>query len=160
AGCKLRSSERDGFLLDEGAYFLPTTHRRLLALAAEVGFEDQIVPGGFVLATARNGSSHQIRGDKLLRDVARTRLLSPRAKLKLGKLPSELLRARRATFDRIGETAPYDSESVDAWARRKLDPELCEYLTGATMRAIFAAEADELSRVDFLGVIALFGGAR
>jgi protoporphyrinogen/coproporphyrinogen III oxidase len=70
-GCKLRSSRRDGFLLDEGAYFLPTTHRALLALAEETGFADQIVPGGFVLATARDGAVHQIRGDHVLGDVAR-----------------------------------------------------------------------------------------
>jgi oxygen-dependent protoporphyrinogen oxidase len=159
-GGKLRSTRRDGFLLDEGAYFLPTTHRALLALADETGFGGEVVPGGFVLATARNGGVHEIRGAHVLRDVARTQLLSPRSKLLAGKLAAEIVRARHATFDRIADAGRYDGETVDEWARRELNPELRDYLTGATMRAIFAIEADACSRVDFLGVIALFKGAR
>lgn len=159
-GGKLRSSRREGFLLDEGAYFLPTTHRGLLALAGRARFADQVVPGGFVLATARNGSIHTIRGDHVLADVARTALLSARSKARAARLAAEVVRARNANFDRIDRTNGYDRETVDAWAARELNGELREYVTGATMRAIFAAEADQCSRVDFLGLIALFKGAR
>ncbi len=36
-GGKMLTSRRDGFVVDEGAFFLPTTHRTLLSTAADIG---------------------------------------------------------------------------------------------------------------------------
>src|ERR1700757_4055211 len=78
AGGPLRSERRDGFLLDRGAFFIPTTHRAMLQLAAEAGIADQLRPGGDVFAAARGGRLHTLDTAHPLRAFARTELLSSR----------------------------------------------------------------------------------
>src|ERR1700727_1031758 len=127
-GGKMRTSHRDGFVLDEGAFFLPTTHRTLLATAADIGMADEIVPGGFILGIVRDGVIHDLDGNHLLSSLARTRLLSLRAKAEAIKLVPELIRARKAGYARMPEVGTYDSGTVSAWSRSRLSPELQEYL--------------------------------
>jgi len=159
-GGKMRTSRRDGFVMDEGAFFVPTTHRTLLATAAELGMTDEIVPGGFTMSTLRDGVIHHLDGQHLVRSVARTRLLSTRAKAGLVKLVPELIRARRATYRRMASAGRYDTETLSEWSRARLSGELQEYLTETTMRGIFATSGDTASRVDFLAILALFAGAK
>jgi protoporphyrinogen/coproporphyrinogen III oxidase len=158
-GGPLATSRRDGFVLDRGAVFLPTTYRNFLALLRDVGLGSEIVPGGFVFGIVRDATVHQIDGDHPVRDVARTRVVSPRAKLMAARLLPEILHSRKATVDRITEAAGYDTGTLaDLCAR--LDSEVREYLVGPAIRGIFAAEPDQVSRVEFLGIIALFAGAK
>lgn len=105
-GGKMRTSYRDGFVIDEGAFFLPTTHRTLLATAVDIGMADEIVPGGFILGVVRDGVIHDLDGDHLVSSLVRTRLLSARAKAEAIKLVPELVRARRAGYARIPEVGP------------------------------------------------------
>jgi protoporphyrinogen/coproporphyrinogen III oxidase len=159
-GGKLRSTRRDGFVLDQGAFFLPTTHRALLEIARAAGFAHELVPGGFVLATEREGRIHELDGNHLVRDFLRTPLLSWRAKLAATKLLTVLPGVRRATFERMPETARYDTESVVEWGKRELPAELDEYLLRTTMRSMFNADHAGLTRVDFLAIVSLFAGAK
>jgi oxygen-dependent protoporphyrinogen oxidase len=53
-----------------------------------------------------------------------------------------------------------DFASLATWARRTQNPEVAEYVIEAAVRSMYAAEAEDLSRVEFLGVISLFGGAK
>jgi oxygen-dependent protoporphyrinogen oxidase len=158
-GGKMATVHRAGFVIDEGAFFIPSTYRTLRALAAEIGMADEMVPGRFMLSTVRNGVIHDLDGDHLIRSIARTGLLSVRAKAELVKLVPELLRARHATYDRMPEAGRYDTESLSDWASGYLSAELQEFLTSATIRGIFATSGDSSSRVDFLAIITLFAGA-
>jgi oxygen-dependent protoporphyrinogen oxidase len=160
AGSKLSSYERDGFLVDRGAFFIPTTHRYLIDLARDAGIDGELVPGGFGFGAVRAGEIHQLDGNHLLRAFSRTRLLSTRAKFAAAKLAPEALRARRATVDRIAEARRYDTESLTSWAERSLNGELAEFLIDPIIRSIYAAEGEDVSRVELLGIIALFGGAK
>jgi protoporphyrinogen/coproporphyrinogen III oxidase len=160
AGSKLSSERSDGFLIDRGAFFIPTTHRDFIGLARDAGIADDLVPGGFGFGIARAEEIHQLDGDHLLRDFARSDVVSLRGKLGAIKLAPELLRARRATVDRIEEAGRYDTETLAAWAERTLNPELAGFVIDPALRAIFATEADEVSRVELLGMLALFGGAK
>lgn len=159
-GSKLSAGRRDGFLLDRGAFFIPTTHRHFLKLAEDAGLSDDLVPGGFSLGIARDGEIHRIRGDHLAGDFLRTRALSARAKLGAAKLAPEIVRARRATIERVTEAGRYDTETLRGWAERKLNRELADYLVDPAIRAIYATEGDRVSRVEFLGMLSLFGGAK
>jgi protoporphyrinogen/coproporphyrinogen III oxidase len=159
-GSKLSAGRRDGFLIDRGAFFIPTTHRHFLKLAEDAGLADALVPGGFSLGIARNGDIHRIDGEHVGRDFLRTKALSTRAKLGAAKLAPEVVRARRATIERIEEAGRYDTESLTSWARRKLNRELADYVIDPAIRAIYATEGDAVSRVEFLGMLALFGGAK
>ncbi len=159
-GGKMRTSRRDGFVVDEGAFFVPTTYRTLLATAVGIGMADEIVPGGFVLGIARDGVIHDLDGDRLGPSLARTRLLSIRAKAELVKVVPELIRARGAGPTRMPELGRYDTETLSAWSRSRLSPELQEYLAETVLRGIAATSGDTASRADFLAILALFGGAK
>lgn len=159
-GGKMRTSQRDGFVIDEGAFFVPTTHRTLLATAAEIGMADEIVPGGFVLGIVRDGAIHDLDGDHLVSSLVRTRLLSTRAKAEFVRVLPELVRARRAGYERMPEAGRYDTQTLSAWSRSRLSPELQEYLAETVMRGIAATSGDTASRADFLAILALFGGAK
>jgi protoporphyrinogen/coproporphyrinogen III oxidase len=154
------SSERDGFLLDRGTIFLPTTYRHLLALAEDAGLGGEIVPGGFTFGLVRGGRVHQIDGDHPIRDFARTKFLTPAGKLRAVRLLPEVLRSRKATVGRIAEAGSYDTQSLAEWANAALHPELSNYLISAAIRGIFAAESQQVSRVEFLGIVSLFAGAK
>jgi oxygen-dependent protoporphyrinogen oxidase len=160
AGSKMSSVRRDGFLLDRGAVFLPTTHRSLLGIARDIGIDAELVPGGFVFALVRDGRLHRLDGDHIARDFARTGALSARAKLRAAMLVAEAWRARRATVDRIAEAGIYDTTSLAGWAAGNTSPEVAEHLIGPAIRGIFAAEPEEVSRVELLGILALFAGAK
>lgn len=58
-GCKMASKDRDGFLLDQGAIFLPTTHRHLLGLARDAGLDNETFAGGFTFGLVRDGRIHE-----------------------------------------------------------------------------------------------------
>jgi protoporphyrinogen/coproporphyrinogen III oxidase len=160
AGSKLATSERDGFLIDQGAFFIPTSYRNLLGLARDAGIDGELVPGGFTFGLVRDGRVHQIDGDHPIRDFARTRFLSRAGKVRALRLAPEILRARKATVDRIAEAGAFDTQSLADWANSSLPPELSDYLISAAIRAIYAIEPEQVSRVEFLGIIALFAGAR
>jgi protoporphyrinogen/coproporphyrinogen III oxidase len=159
-GGKMRTSQRDGFVVDEGAFFLPTTHRTLLANAVDIGMADEIVPGGFILGIVRDGVIHNLDGNRLVSSLLRTRVLSTQAKLEAIKLVPELLRARKAGYARMPEVGPYDTGTVSSWTSSRLSPELREYLCETVVRGIAATSGDTASRSDFLAILALFGGAK
>lgn len=158
-GGKMRTTPREGFLIDQGAFFLPTSHKTLLKLAGEAGIADQVVPGGFILATARDGKLHDIDGNRPLRSILRTQLISTRTKLEAVKLISEAIKARHAVFDAMPRCGVYDTETVGEWARDRFSPELKEILIDGTLRGIFATSAATAPRVDFLAILALLKGA-
>jgi protoporphyrinogen/coproporphyrinogen III oxidase len=159
-GGKMRTSRRDGFLVDEGAFFIPSTHRTLLATASKVGMAGEIVEGGFILGVVRDGVIHDLDGNHLIRSIVRTGLLSTRAKIELVRLAPELLRARRGKYARIPELGGYDTETLSAWAAGRFSAELREYLVETTIRGIAATSGDTASRVDLLAILALLGGAK
>src|SRR5439155_20613171 len=101
AGSKMCSERRDGFLLDKGAIFIPTTHRNLLGLARDAGIDGALVPGGFTFGLVRDGRIHQIDGNRIAREFVRTRALSTRAKVAATELAAEAVLSRKATVDRI-----------------------------------------------------------
>lgn len=158
-GGKMRTTPRDGFLVDQGAFFLPTSHRSLFKLAAEAGIADQVVPGGFILATARDGKLHDIDGNRPLRSILRTQLISTRTKLEAVKLIGEAVKARHAVFDAMPRCGVYDTETLGEWAQDRFSTELQEVLIDGTLRGIFATSATTAPRVDFLAILALLKGA-
>ena len=160
AGSTLRTDQRDGFVIDRGAFFIPTTHTSLLKLADDAGISGTIRPGGDVFAAVRGGRAHRLDAAQLAKSFKDTTLISGRAKLAAAKLAPEVWRARTASIERIAEAGRYDYESLATWARRTQHPEVAEYVIEAAVRSMYATEAEDVSRVEFLGVIALFGGAK
>lgn len=159
-GGKMSTIHRDGFMADNGALFVTSTYRNVLSIVDEVGMGNDIAPARFILSVVRDGVVHDLDGDHLVSSIAKTKLLSVRAKAELVKLAPELIRSRKALYDRIPMAGRYDTESVNDWARSHLSPELQEFLIGALMRGIAATSGDDSSRVDFLALLTLLGGAK
>jgi oxygen-dependent protoporphyrinogen oxidase len=160
AGSKMITARRDGFLIDKGAVFLATTYASVLGIARDAGIDAELVPGGLILGLARDGRIHHIDGGHLARDFVRTGALSPRAKLTAARLVTEAVRARKAVPTRIVEAGRYDGVTVADWAAGNTSPEVADYLIGPLVRGVFAAEPEEVSRVDFLGILSLLLGAK
>ena len=159
-GGKMSTTYRGGFIVDNGAFFITSTYRNVLSIATEIGMGNDIVAGRFVLSVVRDGVLHDLDGDHLVSAILKTKLLSPRAKAELVKLGPELVRSRKALYDRIPGAGRYDTESVRDWAESHLSLELQEFLIGALMRGISATNGADTSRVDFLALLTLLGGAK
>lgn len=159
-GGKLRGKVRDGFVIDQGAFFLPSTYRHMLALAADAGFADQIDVGGSLLAVARDGQLHDIDPTHAVRDFLRTPLFSAGTKLSMIKLAGEMGNLKRANYDHMPELGALDVESADAWGRRALGNELTDYVVGLVMRGMAGSPLDKSPRVEFPALLALFAGAK
>jgi oxygen-dependent protoporphyrinogen oxidase len=160
AGSKMAVARRDGFLLDTGAIFLPSTYSALLGIAGEIGLRGDLVEGGFTFGFAGDGRVHHLDGTTPVRSFLGFGALSPWGKLGCARLAPEVLRSRKATPDRILEVTRFDGETLAAWAERALSREVRERLLSGVVRGVFAVEPDEVSRVEFLGILALFVGAR
>lgn len=159
-GGKLRSKMRDGFVIDQGAFFLPSTYRHMLALATEAGFADQIDAGGSLLAVARDGELHDIDPAHALRDLLRTPLFSAGAKLSMLKLAREHGNIKRADYEHMPELGPLDVESAEVWGHRALGDELTDYVVGLVMRGMAGSPLAKSPRVEFPALLALFKGAQ
>jgi protoporphyrinogen/coproporphyrinogen III oxidase len=160
AGSKMSCLRRDGFLLDTGAIFLPSTYTRLLGLAREIGLGDDLVDGGFTFGLAADGEIHELDGADPIRGFLKWGALSARGKAQCVRLAPDAWRSRLATVDRIVDAGRFDSETLGSWAERTLPRELRERLISGAIRGIFAAEPDQVSRVEFLGILALFNRAK
>jgi protoporphyrinogen/coproporphyrinogen III oxidase len=156
-GSKLRSTRRDGFLLDQGALFIDGGHTRMLRIIEEAGLLDQVVPPTGGIATLRDGEVHRIGREHVLRDLRKTKLLSPGAKLHLARLIPELARARRrVSFEHAHRLGAYDGQTAEEWSRR-LGDEVMDYVVGPALRQRFTAAPDARSRVDLLAAMRLLG---
>ncbi len=158
-GSKMASTRRDGFLIDRGAVFLPTTYRNLLGLAADAGLADAFVDGCMTLGVVRDRFIHEIDAAAPAQAFLRTKGLTRRGKLGAVRLAPEALRSRKAVPDRITEAGGYDRTTLETWSRANLSAEVRHHLVEPMIRGIFAAEPGEVSRVEFLGILALFAGA-
>lgn len=159
-GGKMSTVHRDGYIVDNGAFFLTSNYHNVLSIADEIGMGDEVVAGRLVLGVARDGVLHDLDGDHLVSSIVNTRLLSLRAKAELIKLIPELVRSRKADYQHISSLGRCDDETVSQWAASHLSPELQEFLIGALMRGISATSGDSTSHVDLLALLRLLGGAK
>lgn len=141
-GGKIETVRRDGFVLEAGPDSFVTRKPRALELVRELGLEDRL------LATRpEDRRVHLLHRGRLtelpdgLAMVAPTRLgpflktplLSWRGKLRAGL--DLVLPARRSA----------DDESLGAFVRRRLGPEMLERLVGPLLAGIHSTDADDLS---------------
>jgi oxygen-dependent protoporphyrinogen oxidase len=160
-GGRIRTVERDGFLIDQGASVMPTGYRSLLGVVRAAGLEGELVEGGSTLAVAREGDIHYLDGRRLVRDAMRTRLVSPRSKLTLAKLALDVLRVRRhLDYEDLSRAAAFDTQSAGDYARARLNGEILEYLVDPSVGALVGPSSEDVSVVDLWFCLAKFIGAK
>jgi oxygen-dependent protoporphyrinogen oxidase len=149
-GGRMRSERiataRGEFVVDRGAQFVASAYRNLHAVAAALGLEGRlrrIHPSRN--AILRGGRFHAADYDSLAQ-LARSRLLSTRAKLRLGALALALWRERRRLDPyRPERAAAIDGEDMAAWLRRRVGEEAAEYLFAPAFSSTFDCEPEDLS---------------
>jgi oxygen-dependent protoporphyrinogen oxidase len=160
AGGRVRTVERDGYLLDTGATGLAESYDSYLALAEELGIRGEIVPASPSIGIYRDGTVHHLRLDQIVRSGLSTRLLSPPAKLRTLRLGFDVARAKlkgQLDYGDMRKSAPLDVESARQYAERALGSELGDYLCEPVVRMMLIADADEVSVVElFSGLANIF----
>jgi oxygen-dependent protoporphyrinogen oxidase len=160
-GGKIRTERDRGFLLDVGATAMPSSYTHLLKLAHEVGIGDKIQDSGSIVGFARDGEVHNLDSAHLVRDAVRTRLLSPRAKLRALRIVRDSLRMRKAlSYEDLSAAGRFDTETAEAYGRRRLGDEVYDYVVDTTLRGLLGASGSVCSVVDFFfAVNNILGGA-
>ena len=151
-GGKMRTERRDGFLIEDGPSLVSTSYRSILGLVAEAGMTEELERAGSVIGIPKDGVIRQLDCSRIVRDFARTDLLSPASKLVLVRLVADCLRRRSALADpdRLTELIDVDADSAADYARRRLNPQVLENLVFPMGRALIGASPEQISAVDLL----------
>lgn len=149
-GGRMSSVEHDGFTFNRAANILPGSYAAIRSLADDAGVGEQLGTMEGIIATMRDGEAHRLRSDKLVTDGAKTKLIGWKAKLRAVPIAIDALRMRSSlSYENLGAAARFDTETVAEYCERRLTPELAEYIVEPVVRALFTAEAERVSVVDF-----------
>jgi oxygen-dependent protoporphyrinogen oxidase len=161
-GGKMSSLRRDGYVVNRAANILPSSYAALQGLIRDVGLADQVGEADPVLGVPRDGTLRRIRasGLAMVLDGAATTLLSLRSKILLRHLVVDAVRMKSSlSYANLGKAATFDTETVAGYCRRRLNPEIQEYLVEPILRALFTSNADDVSVVDFFFAAVNFVGS-
>jgi oxygen-dependent protoporphyrinogen oxidase len=160
AGGRVRTVERDDYLIDTGASALASTYRAYLELATDVGLAEEIVPVSPTVAVFRNGALHELNMKHLLWSGIRSGLLSSNAKIKLLRIVWDIVVARlcgHLDYADMSAAVSLDTESAAAYARRVLTPEIADYIASPVVRTMLIADSEKVSKVElFSGIANIF----
>lgn len=150
-GGQLLTVKRDGFLMEAGTTILPEAYDSVMSLVREVGMESELIPANSLMGFMRGKRTHYLRADHLALDAARTKLLSPRAKLAVRRLAVDAFRMRKLmSYEDLSVAGVHDTETPAGYAkRRRLEGELYDYLIEPTVRGGAGVPGDVISVVEF-----------
>lgn len=149
-GGKARTVSRNGYVMDEGASVLPSKYRNVLGIAHELGMDGELIPGGSIVGFARDGQIHNLDSAHLIRDALGTRLISTGSKLRMLGLALDNLRIRsKINYEDITSAADWDTETAEAYCRRRANDEIFEYIVDSTLRGLLGTSGGKQSVVDF-----------
>jgi oxygen-dependent protoporphyrinogen oxidase len=150
-GGQLLSVRRDGFLMEAGTTILPEAYGSVLGLVRDLGMERDLIPANSLMGFLRGTRMHYLRADRLALDAARTKLLSLRSKVKVGKLVHDTWKLRTLlSYEDLSVAGGYDVETPAEYCRRRgLDGELYSYLIEPTVRGGAGVPAEDISVVEF-----------
>ena len=150
AGGKISTRVEDGFVFERGASILPGAYRHMLRIVDEAGLAPDLEPGGSVVGFARDGRIHYLDSSRLFVDAVRTPLLSWKSKLTATRLALDNRRiAKLLNYEDLSTAAAYDVESAQEYCRRRLDPEIYDYVVDSTLRGLLGTRGDTVSVLDF-----------
>jgi oxygen-dependent protoporphyrinogen oxidase len=156
-GGRVQTFRSGGYQVDVGASAFPGAYKPYLALVNELGLEYR--PVSPYVAIPRGGREHLLNMDRMVRSGLRTRLLSPSAKLRVGRLALDVARAKRRGrlgYSDMRKAAPLDTETARAYALRRLTPEIDRYLCEPIVRTMLIVDTDKVSKVDLFSGVANF----
>lgn len=153
-GGRAVSVRKQGYLFDSGAVGLGTVYRDYMDLVDEVGLKDSLVKSTTVSATLRNGKVHEIDTARPLTALT-SGFLSFRSKLKLVNLFRDLGKVKpKLDIRDVAAAAEFDDETIEAYARRRLNPEILEYFIEPLARTVNLTRARSVSKLEVMNSLA------
>ncbi|HKY90768.1 MAG TPA: FAD-dependent oxidoreductase [Nevskiaceae bacterium] len=154
-GGRAVSVAKQGYLFDSGAVGVGTVYQDYMALVNELGLADRVVNTSSISATVRGGRLREIDSKNALSGLT-TDLLSFGSKLKLINLFMDLGRVKRSGLDirDVAGSAAFDDESIEAYARRRLNPEILEYFIEPLARTVNLNRARNVSKLEVMNSLA------
>jgi oxygen-dependent protoporphyrinogen oxidase len=161
AGGKIHTQRVGDYVLDAGATAVPSSYTHLLGLARDVGLAGRIQDCGTGVGFARDGEVHNLDSAHLVRDGIRTKLLSPKAKLRAARLVLDSARvAKTLNYEDLSDAGRFDTETAESWGRRRLGDELYDYVVDTTLRGLLGTSGSVSSTIDFFfAVTKILGGS-
>jgi oxygen-dependent protoporphyrinogen oxidase len=149
-GGRMQSTLKDGFVVDRAAQIIPDAYANILGIVAEAGMTDELVKGGSIIGFAKPGGIHYLDSDRLYSSAAKTRLLSPRSKLSMLKLLRDARKLEPLmSYEDLSVASEFDTETAEAYANRRVTPEIAEYVIDGAIRAILGTRARDVSMLEF-----------
>lgn len=149
-GGRTRSERKDGFIVDVAAGLMPGSYRAVYQLMQDAGLRDALEPMTSPTAVLRDGRLHYLDLAKPLSSMLGTGLFGAAAKLRYAAIGWTAMRMWKTLgFDALSPAAPYDTETLAAYSRRALTPDLYQYLVNPTQKMMYTISGDEASVVDF-----------
>ena len=158
-GGMMRSTRRDGFVLNRAATLLPGGHAAVIRLCADAGLSNPFRPLPLSVGIPRDGRLRSLGGEGLgaVMEGVLTDLLSSRSKLLLGRLLVDMRRwKRRLGHDDYEAAARLDTETVPTYARRRLNQEIYDYLIDPLLRGVYLEDPAKMSVVDLFVTLGKF----
>jgi len=153
-GGRAVSVRKQGYLFDSGAVGLGTVYKDYMDLVEEVGLKDQVVTSSTVSATLRNGRVHEIDTGKPLTALT-SGFLSLRSKLKLVNLFRDLAKIKPVLDIRdVAAAAQFDDETIEDYAKRRLNEEILEYFIEPLTRTVNLTRAWNVSKLEVMNSLA------
>ena len=157
-GGRMATLSKDGYRMDLAVAVFPDTYHCLTQLIQDAGLADQVMPVTDLAGVLRGGRLYRMRATSTL-DALTTGLLSFGSKLKMINAMRDAARiGERLAWDNLSLAAEFDVESAEAYALRRLNQELLDYVVGPVCRAFFMSSPSEVSAVNFLFVLRYFVG--
>lgn len=155
-GGRMLCTRREGFTINRASGILPGSYHQIRSLIEELGLSDSTRVIGTELAIPIDSATYRLRtyGPGMVIDSLRTRLLSRRSKLLLGRLLRDAYRARQGLrYEDAGAGARFDTESAADYCRRRLNAEILERIVDPVVRGMFLVSPERVSVVDLFFMI-------
>ena len=153
-GGRAVSVAKQGYIFDSGAVGFGTVYKEMLDLINEVGLSDRIVNSSTIAGTVRDGKIHEIDSAKPMTALT-SKLLSFGSKLKMITLMRDLGKIKpHLNISNFGAASQFDDETIEASAKRKLNPELLEYFLEPLARTVNLSRARRISKLEVMNSLA------
>ena len=157
-GGRMATLSMQDFRVDLAVAIFPNTYHVLLKLIADAGLASAIAPTSDVAGVVRGGNIYRTRSTSTL-DAIKTSLLSWSSKALMVRAMFDASRiGERLSWDNLSLAAEFDTESAEAYAKRRLNDELLSYVVGPACGAFFMSPPAQVSAVNFLFVLRYFVG--
>ena len=157
-GGRIRTLHRDGFLIEEGPTQMVRSYTAILGIIEDSGMADQIIPASSLLGMLDGSkTTHNFSIDSVYADMAKTRLLTVREKLDLGKLGLDVLRNKKNLDpEDLSKMHELDHMSAEDYGRSRFNTEVFDNFVDPVVRGFTGTAPAAVSAADMLFVFATF----